>query len=45
MRLDGWCMGDLDAGLPDGRCQLYVGHCDVRALLLATAGGWILVAG
>ena len=42
MRLDVRCMADLDAELPDGRCQLYVGHCGAHALLLATASGWVL---
>lgn len=42
MRLDVRCIADLDAGLPDGRGQLYVGHCGAHALLLGTASGWVL---
>jgi hypothetical protein len=42
MRLDVRCMADLDAGPPDWRCHLYVGHCGAHAMLLATASGWVL---
>lgn len=40
--LDVRCLADLDAELPDRRCQLYVGHCGAHALILVTASGWVL---
>lgn len=42
MLLDVRCLADLDAELPDRRCQLYVGHCGAHALILVTASGWVL---
>jgi hypothetical protein len=42
MRLDVRRIADLDGGLPDGRCQLYVGHFGAHAVLLGTASGWVL---
>ena len=40
--LDVQCIARLDTVLPNGRCQLYAGHSDAHAMLLASAAGRLL---